>query len=230
MNRIIATLACTLLSTAAFAGGGTVVKVDGKAQIERKGNQVNVAESTPIYSGDAITVADKGSAQLRMEDDSIIVVPGAGTLKIDHFQVAGKNGPGKAIYTIKEGGMRTLTGKVSKGRGDVYEARAEEGTITVQGSAYMALRCNGGGCAAKFKKGLYVKAESGTITVANAGGSLKLHRGQVAYAATKASVPVHVKVSPFNDPMIAAQFGINAEFDAEIHPPRIEQEPPASPS
>lgn len=230
MKHVPFTLACAFLSTAALAGGGTVVKVDGKASIDRKGSQVNVSESTPIYSGDSLNVADKGSAQLRMEDDSIIVVPGSAVFKIDHFQMAGRNGPGKAIYTIKEGGMRTLTGKVSKGAGDKYETRAEEGTITVQGSAYMALRCNGGGCAAKFKKGLYVKAESGTVTVANAGGSLKLHRGQVAYAATKTSVPVHVKVSPFNDPMIAAQFGINAEFDAEVHPPRIEQEPPASPS
>ena len=230
MKTVLAALACAFVSTAAFAGGGTVVKLDGNAAIDRKGNKVKVAESTPIYSGDSLSVADKGSAQLRMEDDSLIVVPGSAVLKIDHFQMPGRNGPGKAIYTLKEGGMRTLTGKVSKGAGDQYEMRAEEGTVTVQGSSYMAIRCVSNGCSKKYKSGFYVKGETGVVTVSNTAGSLKLHRGQVAYAANKNSVPVRVKVSPFNDPMISAQFGIAAEFDAEVHPPRIEQEPPASPS
>lgn len=227
--RVLTLALATLLPAAALAGGGTVVKLDGQASIDRKGNQVKVSESTPIYSGDILNVGHKASAQLRFEDDSLFIVPGAGKFRIDLFSMPKGSSGGKAIYTLIDGGLRTITGKVSKGDNDQYELRTEEATVTVHGSAYSALRCTGA-CAKKFKPGLYVKGENGTVKVATNAGSLKVHRGQVVMAANKSSVPVHVKVSPFDDPVIAATFGISVELDAEIHPPRIEQEPPASPS
>lgn len=225
------TLAAVLLAApvAAMAGGGTVVQLDGKASIQRKGASVPVAESTPVYSGDTLTVADKAAAQVRFEDDSVFVVPGAATLRVDRFTMPAGGKPGQALYTLVDGGVRTVTGKVSKGEGDKYELRTEEATITVQGSAYMALRCTGA-CAAKYKAGLYVKGESGVITVGNGGGSTKVARGQTVFVASSGEAPVRVRTSPFDDPSFGVGFNLSFDFDVEVHPPRLEPEPSASPS
>ena len=234
MNRRTSTLASIVASLtalalpAAIAGGGTVVRLDGTAVIERKNLQVQVAASTPIYSGDTLNVADRAVAQVLFEDDSVFVVPGAARLRVDSFKPPAGGSGGTAKYTLVSGGLRTITGKV-KGGAEQYQLRAEEGTITVAGSAYMAMRC-GGACARKYKGGLYVRGESGTITVGNAAGSLKVRRGQTAFAADQNMLPIHVKVSPFDDPLISAGFGLDAEFDTEIHPPRVEPESVASPS
>ena len=231
MNRIPAlalVLACAAPS-AAFAGGGTIVKLEGSAVIERRGTKVQVAEATPLYSGDILNVADHGVAQVHFEDDSVFVVPGAAKLRVDAFTMPTAQAGGKAVYTLVDGGLRTITGKVSKGGKDQYELRAEEGTVTVKGSAYMVLRCQGS-CAKKYKAGLYVKGEQGVMTVTNAAGQLKVKRGQTGYFASKTTLGTHVKISPFNDPGITAEYGIQAEFETEVHPPRIEQDPPASPS
>lgn len=221
-------IATGALPLAAVAGGGTVVKLDGTAVIERKATQVVVGESTPLYSGDTLAVKE-GVAQVRFEDDSIFVVPGASRLRIDSFKMPSASSGGTAIYTLVDGGVRTITGSVSKGSKDQYELRTEEGTVTVAGSAYLAIRCQGS-CARKYKAGLYVKGESGVIFMTNAAGKLKLQRGQTGYASGNTSLATRVKVSPFDDPAISAEYGVAAEFDAEVHPPRIEPEPPASPS
>ena len=225
----ILTLVAALIAPAALAGGGTVVKLDGKASIERQGKRVKVAESTPVYSGDLLEVYDKGSAQVRFEDDSIFVVPGVAKLKVEKFAMAAGGAGGEAIYTLVDGGLRTMTGKVSKNPSDKYELRSEEGTITVAGSAYMALRCMDA-CAKKYKKGLYVRGEAGVITVTNAGGQIKFGRNDTVYAADNATAGVKVKVSPFDDPLLSANYNIDLDFDAEAHPPRIEPELSASPS
>ena len=217
------------LPCAALAGGGTVVKLDGKATIDRKGAKVIVAESTPIYGGDTLDVADNAAAQVRFEDDSVFVLPGVAKLRVDQFAMPAGGRGGKAIYTLVEGGLRTMTGKVGKGGRDTYEMRTEEATITVAGSAYLAVRCKGP-CAKKYRPGLYVKAESGVITVATAAGKTPVKRGQTVYVANNGEPAVYVRVSPFDDPVFGAGFNFSTDFDAEIHPPRIEQEPAASPS
>jgi hypothetical protein len=214
---------------AALAGGGTLVRLDGAAVIERKNLEVRAAESMPLYSGDVLNVGRHASAQIRFEDDSVYVVPGAARLRVDQFRMSAAGGAGTAVFTLLEGGVRTLTGRVGRNAGDRYELRTEEATITVAGTAFLAIRCQGA-CARKYKAGLYLRGESGTVFLANAAGRLKLHRGQTAYVASNTSLATHVKVSPFDDPRLTADYGISGDFDAEVHPPRIEQERRASPS
>jgi hypothetical protein len=227
MNKLALILA--LVTPAVFAGGGTVVKLDGAASIDRRGTKVKVAESTPFYQGDTLSVPEHALAQVRLEDDSVFVIPGASRFHIDAFTMPTREAGGRAVFTLLEGGVRTITGKVGKAATDKYELRTEEATITVAGSAYMVIRCFDA-CARKYQAGLYVKTETGVVNVGNNGGSLKLHRGQVAFTANAKAVPKHVKVSPFDDPVISSAYGVSVEFDAEVHPPRIEQETGASPS
>lgn len=228
MNKTFA-LALVLASPVALAGGGTVVKLQGSATVDRDGQRTPAVESQPLYTGDALEVGESSVAQLRFEDDSVFVVPGGSRLRVDEFRMPGPRSGGRAIYTLESGGVRTITGKVSKAGKDQYELRTEEATITVAGSAYTAMRCQNG-CAKKYKAGLYVRAEAGVIIVTSANGQLRLNKGQSAFVGAGGVEPKTVKVTPMNDPEVTASYGIFAEFDTVVHPPRMEAERPASPS
>lgn len=218
-----------LLAPAAVLGSGTVLDVDGNVTIDRAGQQITAARATELRTGDTLKVGPMAKARVQFEDDSIFAIPGPATFHVDQFQMpTGKVG-GRAVYTLKEGGLRTITGSISKGKNDRYEMHTEEATITVAGSGYSSIRC-AGACASKFKAGLYVRGESGVITVVNDGGRIRLNPGQVAYVKDKGTAPAATPKSPFAEPQFAGEFELDTRIEGEAHPPRIEQERPASPS
>jgi hypothetical protein len=224
--------AVLVATPAAFAAaGGTVVKVDGKAVVERGGDQFPVTESFGIESGDVLSVSEGAKVQVHFQDDSFFSIPGEAKLRVDEFAMSRQSAGGSAIFSLLRGGLRAITGLISKGHNDRYELRTPAITIGVRGTAYSVVICDGA-CTAggKFKAGVYARSENGTVIVANAAGKLTLKAGQAAYAESNTSAPVRVKVSPFSDPKFATQFGIDVDFGTQIQPPRIEQEPAPSPS
>lgn len=228
MNRLFfaSVLVLNLIHAPAMASG-TVVAVEGSVTISSNGQTFKAARATPLETGAVLTVGSLGKVRLHFEDDSLFSIPGPTTLKVDEFRMPTGAG-GRAVYTLESGGLRTRTGTIGRAGNDIYEMRTEEATIRVAGSGYSALRCQGS-CATRFKAGLYVRAEDGVIDVANAAGQLKLRKGQGAFVA-RGVAPVLAVVSPLNDPEFAASFGDFPELDTIAHPPRIEGEPPASPS
>lgn len=235
MNRFraLGVIAYAMLVSVAYAAaaGGKIVKLEGDAVVERKGERLPASESFALQRGDTLTVADKSKAQVHFEDDSVFALPANSSLRVDDFRMPRKDAGGSAIFSLLRGGLRTITGLISKGSHDKYEIRTSMVTIGVRGTAYAALICEGD-CTAngKYKAGVYVKTDSGTVILTNPGGQLAVKAGETAYVESKTTAPVKVKISPFNDPAIAAEFGIDADFNININPPRIEPEPPASPS
>lgn len=228
MNRPGIALAALLALLPLAAGAqGAVTSVEGKAALERGKQTMDVVEALPVQAGDTLRVQKQSKVQLQFDDDSLFTIPGAAVLRVDAF-AAPERGPGRAVYTLVDGGLRTITGRVSKNPQDVYELHSDLATITVRGSAYTALRCRST-CAGQ-KPGLYVKAEKGLITVANGQGKLNLRPGEVAYVASVEAAPVRVQNSPFLDPVFASAFTFDEVIDGAGEPPRIEQETPVSPS
>lgn len=216
-----------LLLPLAAGAQGAVTAVDGKAALERGTQSMNVVAALPVQAGDTLRVQKQSKVQLQFDDDSLFTIPGAAVLRVDAFE-APEKGPGRAVYTLVDGGLRTITGRVSKNPQDVYELHSDLATITVRGSAYTALRCRAT-CAGQ-PAGLYVKAEKGLITVANGQGKVNLRPGEVAYVASVESAPVRVKNSPFLDPVFASAFTFEDVIEGTGEPQRIEQETPVSPS
>lgn len=211
----------------AAAASGTVVAVEGKAALERGKQSLNVVEALPVQAGDTLTVRPQSKVQIQFDDDSLFSIPGAAVLRVDAFE-APTTGPGRAIYTLVDGGLRTITGRVSKNGKDVYELHTDLATITVQGSAYAAVRCRKQ-CAGA-KAGLYVRADHGLITVGNGAGKLRLRPGEVAFVESPESAPTRVQNSPFLDPVFASGFAFDDRIQGGGEPPRIEPETAVSPS
>lgn len=222
-----AVLAIAALALPLYAGaGGTVTSADGKASVERAGNKVAVAPALPIEAGDTLSVTAQSKVEVQFDDDSLFAIPGPAVLRVDEFNLP-KSGPGRAVYTLVDGGVRTVTGRISKNPGDVYELHTDLAIVTVKGSAYTALRCRGK-CAG-MKPGLYVRAERGQITVANGRGKLILLPGQTAFVEAPGAAPAPAKESPFADPVFASGFAFSETLEGGREPPRIEKEPPVSP-
>jgi hypothetical protein len=208
------------------AASGAVVSVEGKAALERGPQSLNVVEALPVQPGDTLSVREQSKVQLQFDDDSMFVVPGAATLRVDAFELPPK-GAGRAVYTLVDGGLRTVTGRIGKSAQDVYELHTEFALVTVKGSAYAAVRCRQ--ACAGAKPGLYVRADQGLITLANGKGRLELRPGQVGYVASADSAPGQVQVSPFLDPVFASGYAFDPRINGDSEPRRIEQEPPVSP-
>lgn len=218
-----------LLSAAApaLAGdAGAIVRYQGPVEVRGHAQARVASEAMTLKTGDTVVTGDRGMAQLRFEDDSVFVVPGTTEFRIDQFAM-GKDR--KAVYTLDKGGVRTITGQIGKTKGDFYEMRTPQATITVHGTAYSLLMCDGR-CGAGMRSGLYVRDESGSVTVTNTAGKLKMRPGDVAFVESRATAPVKVTVSPFDDPAIAAAFEADVSVEVDVTPPRIENEDPASPS
>ncbi len=226
--RTTTVLAAVLsLLPALAAAQGAVIAVEGKAAVERGAQRVPVVVALSVQGGDTLTVADQSKVQLQFDDDSVFSIPGAAVLRVDAFELP-KQGPGKAVYTLVDGGFRTITGRISKNPKDVYELHTDLAIVTVRGSAYTALRCNTRCKGAK--PGLYVKGEQGQITVANDGGKIVVLPGQVAFVEARGIPPARVTASPFNDPIFASAFAFDDVIETGREPDRIEQDLPASPS
>lgn len=229
MNRPATVAAALALLPAAALAGGAVLSVEGKAAVERGAQTLSVVEALPVEAGDTLTVLAQSRVQLQFDDDSLFTVPGATVLRVDAFDLPaeGASAPGRAVYTLVDGGLRTITGRISKRAQDVYELHTDLATVTVKGSAYAAVRCRAQ-CAGA-KPGLYVRADQGLITVGNSAGKLQLRPGEVGYVESPEASPIRVQNSPFLDPVFASGFTFDPRFEGAGDPPRIEQETPVSP-
>lgn len=229
MKRPLTAAVLLFLPTLAAAAGGAVVSVEGKAALERGPQSLNVVEALPVQPGDTLSVREQSKVQVQFDDDSMFVVPGAATLRVDAFELhpKGATGPGRAVYTLVDGGLRTVTGRISKSAQDVYELHTDLALVTVKGSAYAAVRCRK--ACAGAKAGLYVRADQGLITVANDAGKLQLRPGDIAFVESPGSAPGRAQVSPFLDPVFASGYAFDPRINGDTEPGRIEQEPPVSP-
>jgi len=225
MRFVLATVLALLPALA--AADGAVTAIEGKAALERGAQTLNVVEALPVQAGDTLTVRAQSKVQLQFDDDSLYSVPGAAVLRVDAFEFP-KQGPGKAVYTLVDGGLRAITGRIGKNAQDVYELHSDLATITVKGSAYTAVRCRKS-CAGAAP-GLYVRAEKGLITLTNGAGTLTLRPGEIGYVLSPESAPARTQVSPFLDPVFASGFTFEDVIETGREPDRIEQDLPASPS
>ncbi len=153
------------------AGNVTATAADGKVRPLAKGGEV--------APGDTVST-NEGRAQLRFTDDGLVSLHTQSVFRIEQYQWSGAtDGTERGIFRLIKGGLRTITGKLSKINRKAYLMHTAVATIGIRGTEY-TMQLNGG---------LSGSVAEGAIEVCNSGGCLGVASGQSYYVPDAATKP-----------------------------------------
>jgi hypothetical protein len=196
-------VAITLMQVAsASASVGKVMFTYGVVTVETP-ISIKLKKGDTIDAGNVIVTGSKGMAQLKLDDDTKIIIRPGSRFVVESLEMpAEANAPAigagkvlRASFTLQKGGFRTITGRISKRDPTVYRVATPSAVIGVRGTNYTArlcaADCGGGGAA----DGLYIGVSQGGATMTNAGGQLDLGKNEYGYAANFNTSPTPL-ISP----------------------------------
>lgn len=137
-------------------------------QAERK-----LERRSPVYVNDTLITDAKSTGQVVFTDDSLLALRENTSLQISKYQYGKGIDPSKESYvmSLTKGGLRTITGVISKENPSGYQANTPVATIAVHGTAYSIYYTPGQG-----GKGLVTKLDQGSIELANKAGKISLNK------------------------------------------------------
>ncbi|MES2490367.1 MAG: hypothetical protein V4607_11285 [Pseudomonadota bacterium] len=94
---------------------GKLLSADGGVLIQRPAKTDIASTGTIVGVGDTILTTDTGSTQWLMSDTSVFSMAADSGLKINKYALpSSTNANGVASYTLLQGAVRTITGKIGK--------------------------------------------------------------------------------------------------------------------
>lgn len=175
----------------AVADEGKVLTTAGPVSVVRDGKEFRLNRGEMVRTGDLIKVAEDGSAQIRMSDESIIALSPRTEFKITEYKFARENpAEGKALFALIKGAFRTVTGIIGKQARENYAVKAGAvATVGIRGTHYRLRVCESdcGGEGAAPANGLYGGVTEGRIGVANESGTEEFGADEYFYVADAAS-------------------------------------------
>lgn len=222
MNKIRLSVFFAALTAAAsitygYAGSpsGRLLSADGGVLIQR-GVQTAIGRSGSLIGvGDAVLTTDTGTTQWQMADDSLFAIAPSSGLKIDRYELPSSgNGSGVASYTLIQGAVHTLTGKIGRsvalnalempsatfagftGRfnpANLIKVAASPAAPYVLKSAFAKITTKGADYAAvQTEKQLAVLVNKGMVTVCSAAGCASPSAGNGVFVNCVGCKPVEV--------------------------------------
>lgn len=130
-----------ILAASIFAATGVQaaekigVAVDSKTTVTRSGTggrQV-VAIATPVYNNDRLSANSTGLAQIKLIDDSKIVVGPNSNVTLDDFVFANSTSAKAVTVSVTKGAFRWISGRSGH---QAYNIKTPAGSIGVRGTAF----------------------------------------------------------------------------------------------
>lgn len=157
---------CALvLSVAVFAAGvsaqpkaGAVSHLQGMATAQQpNGSYRFLARGDSVLEGDVISTTERGFAVVALDDGTKFTMRPSSTFAIDRFkQEAGEE---SAVMRLLRGGVRMVTGLVSKRNPAGFEFKVKTATLGIRGTSFDARIC-GDDCR---QEGVAPKASSAAV-------------------------------------------------------------------
>jgi hypothetical protein len=135
-------LTLLIFSTAAFAAEpiGEVAFVQGVATAQRPGETPRfLAKGEALHESDTLNTGAKGFALITLKDGTKLTLRPNTTFTLETF----RHGAGEesAIFRLVKGGVRALTGLVSKRNPRAMELNTTTATIGIRGTSFDARLC-----------------------------------------------------------------------------------------
>ena len=212
MNRTTSWLVSlvTLLLTAVMFFTGSIAQATVGTVIEALNNPTVETPTTQplqkgrrVNAGDTIVTGPNARVQLLLDDGTRIAIKQSSRFLIEELEMpADKLGPAigkgqqlRARFALRQGGFRTMTGRISSRDRSAYRVSTPSAVIGIRGTNYVARICQQD-CDAQDKDGLYVGVSEGSITLTNDAGTLVLEKNEFGFAADFQTPPEKLLMPP----------------------------------
>ena len=112
---------------------GTAIAVGDTGEVRE------LEQRSEIFLHDVISTEDRSFAVLIFTDDSVVTIRPASEFSVQDFQY-GKDGK-YATLNLTRGGLRIITGKISKNNPDNYKLKTPVASMGVRGTRFDARLC-----------------------------------------------------------------------------------------
>lgn len=159
----------TQIGQTVFSKGATTAQgLDGAVRV--------VGKDSPIYEGDVLTTGQKSFAVVTLDDGTRMALRPDTVFKFEDY--AKEEGRESAVMRLFKGGLRTVTGFISKRNPSAYKVQTAVATIGIRGTEFDARLCDAD-CRAEQEKLAGVEAKTSKVVgrVAFVKGDLNGTRG-----------------------------------------------------
>ena len=139
IGNLLKSIAVSALLLLAAVSGAAAAQIVGEAEVIRRtvtGAGVqgtrNLAISDRLYENERISAGDSSHGELRLNDDSKVIVGSNSTIKLDSFVTGGTGFSTGAINVVK-GAFRFVTGSSSKGS---FRVKTPLSTVGIRGTIF----------------------------------------------------------------------------------------------
>jgi hypothetical protein len=191
---IILFACCALLTTEVFANAGSIIYAYGdNYALNKAGKKRALKRGAEVFTGDTLITSASGRMHLRFSDGGMVSIYPRSEYKIDEYEfVQDDDKKQKGFFSLLKGGARQITGLLGKIKHDHFRFRTTVATIGIRGTGFFVQLCQAscydpeGGL---LPDGMYVKNDTGIITMSNEGGEIELAQGQSAFSADNRDKP-----------------------------------------
>ncbi len=211
--------------------------------LDGDGNRRNIKKGSEIKEGDTL-VTGRGRLHVRLIDGGFISVYPNSEYKINTFKYSGKkignsslatnnkstkkaaeSKKDKGLFSLLKGAARQVTGLLGRTYKENFKFKTTVATIGIRGTGFFARLCQADCFDAEGKPmqdGMYVKNNTGIITMTTNAGDIALAQGQSAFAASNEDAPQQIIQPPVAYSAITPDMELfdfdekDAGFDFEI--------------
>ena len=222
---LLATISATFPVMGYCAAAGFIEFEIGTVEsVAANGTRHPLYKGSEINSGEAISTAANGRAQVRFADGGYISLQPNTLFRVDDFNYQGSaDGQEKGFFSLLKGGFRAITGLIGHVHKGAYQVKTPAATLGIRGTGYnMALR----------DEGLFVNVGEGAISLNNKAGFLVVTAGGAAFVADFNTPPKPTTEPPFLPPtgLKEPEFTVADQRDSSgnltILPPAAPPPPP----
>ncbi|MCH7696731.1 MAG: FecR domain-containing protein [Proteobacteria bacterium] len=180
IKRIFILLSITLFGSYVQAASqleqiGEVIFARGVVTAQT-GSQIRVlGKAAPIYEGDIITTGPKSFTVIKLNDQTRISLRQNTVFSFEDFAYGQDEEKESAIMRLFKGGLRSISGLISKHNPDGFKVKTSVATIGIRGTKFDARLCQEGECEQEYQK----TTDSGTVTPSNVIGRIALLKGKL---------------------------------------------------
>ncbi len=199
-------IALTLTLTPVLANTGKAVSIEGAVLL----NGVPMTLSDEVKQGDIIKTAPDSQVNITMADGTVINVTEDSEFKFNKYRyIKGKESESKSVFNILKGGMRFISGLISKANPKAVVINAGTATIGIRGTW---LTVEGVTTGSTGDGNAVITTSVGIVDITFAdGSSFSAPAGQSFTTSTKT-----VRATTAPDPLFTAAQALAADPDADI--------------